>query len=732
MDCIGSRCSVRVSAISHKVKGSYYGATFGKTHRRCQTTPIELRGVHTRPHATRIPDRAIMTQRTYRIDNRASAASSRTPLARTVTVTLIALTLLARPASAKWLGGTTTANGGTVSESRQGNTRIVQITAGTPVATQIAYDTGSSNPPEAHVVLQDHSVILVPTEKRRAEGYKPSYWGKPTSVFGSINWGHGSGEFATAQAATMLYGDKDLGDEALTGAAAMRSQMAYGYVSYHVKNGASSTLGENQFFVTAGSHYMLNGCPNYKPGETSESKNYVCPRVSINPGDFKFSILGLLSGTQINSGHASSYGNYAASTSPHYRDMANYKSLVMTSTLDISNVGTAGTSRAAWVSFANGTKVNFTDITPDMDLAGCKMHIVNTASTTDEKEIIISFAQTYSTGKFTRSYDAMVAEFGACAPTCAAGDGTGDGCSGSCFINAMRDLTGFGDSPESYPMNAGIAAKKMGKGGLSASDARVTGNPNHPSLAAAQETPATATKDLQGLAGAPTLAVSEVRAVKITMRKHGGCEGRPAKPVAADPSGELGISWPGAPVDCPSFYLASLCDPTNPSLCMWNTEFLGAYKGIPAEDLSFCKAGDMNCFLIDIHLALELDDGTRTVLGSPENDSVRGWQKGTFFMYDPEVSDDPNKPFPPGYNANLKPGTSVIDVPPQRGADGKEAEDDTFMFGLTLLVFAAICAGIVLLIAVLVCCVVLSKRRARIKVSAEISTKPAGKDVEKA
>ena len=216
------------------------------------------------------------------------------------------------------------------------------------------------------------------------------------------------------------------------------------------------------------------------------------------------------------------------------------------------------------------------------------------------------------------------------------------------------------------------------------------------------------------------------------MRKHGGCEGRPAKPVAADPSGELGISWPGAPVDCPSFYLASLCDPTDPSLCMWNNEVLGAFKGIPAEDMSFCKAGDMNCFLIDIHLALELDDGTRTVLGSPENDSVRGWQKGTFFMYDPEVSDDPNKPFPPGYNANLKPGTSVIDVPPQRGADGKEAEDDTFMFGLTLLVFAAICAGIVLLIAVLVCCVVLTKRRARIKVSAEISTKPAGKDVENA
>ena len=33
----------------------------------------------------------------------------------------------------------------------------------------------------------------------------------------------------------------------------------------------------------------------------------------------------------------------------------------------------------------SGTKVNFTDITPDMDLAGCKMHIVNTASTTGER-----------------------------------------------------------------------------------------------------------------------------------------------------------------------------------------------------------------------------------------------------------------------------------------------------------------------------------------------------------
>ena len=127
-------------------------------------------------------------------------------------------------------------------------------------------------------------------------------------------------------------------------------------------------------------------------------------------------------------------------------------------------------------------------------------------------------------------------------------------------------------------------------------------------------------------------------------------------------------------------------------LCMWNNEYMGAFKGIPAEDMSFCKAGDMNCFLIDIHLALELDDGTRTVWFARERFRAR-MAKGTFFMYRPEVSDDPNKPFPPGYDANLKPGTSVIDGPPQRGADEKEAEDDTFMFGLTLLDLRAICAA---------------------------------------
>ena len=101
-----------------------------------------------------------MTPRTCRIDDRASAGSSRTSY-RTVAVTLIALTILARPASAKWLGAVAE-NG----DSKQGNTRVTQISNGAPTATHIAYNHGGAADPESYIVLQDHSVILVPTDKR--------------------------------------------------------------------------------------------------------------------------------------------------------------------------------------------------------------------------------------------------------------------------------------------------------------------------------------------------------------------------------------------------------------------------------------------------------------------------------------------------------------------------------------------------------------------------------------
>jgi len=60
----------------------------------------------------------------------------------------------------------------------------------------------------------------------------------------------------------------------------------------------------------------------------------------------------------------------------------------------------------------------------------------------------------------------------------------------------------------------------------------------------------------------------------------------------------------------------------------------------PAKWLIDCEAGDLKCYLIDVHFDLTYLNGTRTVLGNPENDAGAtnyGWAKGSFFMYDPEI-----------------------------------------------------------------------------------------------
>jgi len=103
------------------------------------------------------------------------------------------------------------------------------------------------------------------------------------------------------------------------------------------------------------------------------------------------------------------------------------------------------------------------------------------------------------------------------------------------------------------------------------------------------------------------------------------------------------------------------------------------------------------------------------------------------------VEVEPKTSDPDGTAARLDAATITVDgvtaTHETNASSEKEKKDDTF----PVLVIALICAGIVLLIAVLVCCVVLTKRRARFKVSADTATKPAdtskkpaGKDVEKA
>jgi hypothetical protein len=547
---------------------------------------------------------------------------------------MVVFSLLSRSALAaesKWIpdSGLDPSSNACANDYKFGTTRIVQCASGVPTTTQIAYNTygresSVTTAPKSWVSFQDHSVSLVPINASEST----SGWFAPQTGFSSTNWGGNVGDLM-AQGHMTWYGDKD--GDGQQGTNAVRSGMSYGYISYTPKQVENLTLGENQFLVSAGGNtmYYLNGCPNYAPGNTSANMNYTCPRVPVKPGSYKFSIMGMLFGSMVNSAHNASYPNYTVSSSAHYRDLAQYKSLVLTTTLDVTNVGNAS-AKSAWVEFRNGTTVNFTDLTNTTDIAGTSLHFVSPGS--GEDEIIMKFSDYYSTGNYTRDTAAIQTEFGAI--PCDMSGGM-DAC--------VRDNTGFGNSPDSFPMGGNVAVKKMGKGGMDALPNIDCGNgAGYPtasyssacdvtSYAGATESPASTAEELAVAAGAPKLEVTEVRPVRVYMRPHGGCSGRPASPAANDPTGTLGTTWVNAPKDCPAWYLAS--DQTGSN---WNSQD----SNIPANTMIDCEAGDLKCYLVDIHFDLVYSDGTRTVLGNPENDAGDanyGWAKGSFFMYDPEI-----------------------------------------------------------------------------------------------
>ena len=608
---------------------------------------------------TRAPTRSSFTMpsRSSRDRERAPAVSPRVPVA------MVVFSLLSRSALAaesKWIpdSGLDPSSNACANDYKFGTTRIVQCASGVPTTTQVAYNTygresSVTTAPKSWVSFQDHSVSLVPITASEST----SGWFAPQTGFSSTNWGGNVGDLM-AQGHMTWYGDKD--GDGQQGTNAVRSGMSYGYISYTPKQVENLTLGENQFLVSAGGNtaYYLNGCPNYAPGNTSANMNYTCPRVPVKPGSYKFSIMGMLFGSMVNSAHTASYPDYAVSSSTHYRDLAQYKSLVLTTTLDVTNVGNAS-AKSAWVEFRNGTMVNFTDLTNTTDIAGTKLHFVSPGS--GEDEIVLKFSDYYSTGNYTRDTAAIETEFGAI--PCDMSVGGLDGC--------IRDNTGFGDAPDSFPMGANPSVKKMGKGGMDAMPNIDCGNgKGYPtaeydsacditSYAGATQSPASSAEELATAAGAPKLEVSEVRPVKVYMREHSGCSGRPASPAAADPSGTLRTTWVDAPADCPAWYLAS--DHTGSN---WIAD--GGHASIPANWMIDCEPGDLKCYVIDIHLDLVYLNGTRTVLGNPENDAGDtnyGWAKGSFFMYDPEigtgdsvsgfgpevisVSDEPAAPTPP-------------------------------------------------------------------------------------
>ena len=128
-------------------------------------------------------------------------------------------------------------------------------------------------------------------------------------------------------------------DEGCTESCAAKSSLSLGFASYFMQ--AEEKLGNNQFFVGSpgGVNYYLPGCLNYSPGETSEGTDFVCPRLDVKYGTYKFTILGLMSGSMINSLNSTSppaadQGVLDPSGNVK-REIAQYKTLLYMTTLDL-------------------------------------------------------------------------------------------------------------------------------------------------------------------------------------------------------------------------------------------------------------------------------------------------------------------------------------------------------------------------------------------------------------
>ena len=121
--------------------------------------------------------------------------------------------------------------------------------------------------------------------------------------------------------------------------------------------------------------YFLPGCPNYEVGATAFDPRD-CPRRQFKKGEFKFSLLGLASGTDINSlNTAYPAAGTAPSTNPNMvnveKDFADYKTMIYRMTLDAGAMANSDGSLGAYVrhSTTNQT-IPFANLAADKDLAG--------------------------------------------------------------------------------------------------------------------------------------------------------------------------------------------------------------------------------------------------------------------------------------------------------------------------------------------------------------------------
>ncbi|GMH75736.1 hypothetical protein TL16_g06856 [Triparma laevis f. inornata] len=468
---------------------------------------------------------------------------------------------------------------------------------GGPTTTQIANnrDAEGLKPITEFLAMTDHSVQLVD----HSDNEHP--WVSQSSGFGTTNWG--SQDDFKAQAYTSNIGTQShvFGDHPVS-----KSSLNLGFTSYFMQ--AEESLGDNQFFVGSpgGVNYYLPGCPNYDVGETSEESDFVCPRVDVNAGTYKFTILGLMSGSMINSLNtanppATDQGTLDGSNNVE-RDIAQYKTMLYRSTLDLGAMGGDLANYTTLIIGGEEDGKTFDQVSSSADLAGSVLQVTGSKF----GAINVTFSNRCSTGIYTRSREDVLNTFDGCQDV---GNNGMDDCT--------RDLTGWNAAPDSFP--DGEAAG--GNDGVQKSGTKDMSR-----------------EELGKLDGAPELKVTEVKSMKITMRKSTGCSNRPDTPAGVDGTGTGGLSWPGHPADCPPWYLSTSGGHEGSDID-WAVNYGDHLKTVKRDSMTVCESG--SCYLIDFHIELGgTDEGSRTVFGNPANDQTYGWEKGTFFMYDPEVFGD--------------------------------------------------------------------------------------------
>lgn len=182
------------------------------------------------------------------------------------------------------------------------------------------------------------------------------------------------------------------------------------------------------------------------------------------------------------------------------------------------------------------------------------------------------------------------------------------------FAACSRDVTGYGTPPDSMP------------------EPTYNGMNNFAKAGAANQTQ----DEIRRLHAAPVLDVTQVVDAVITIRAA-GCSGRPTTPAASGAT--TGVAWPGAPTDCPSWYLEARYSGD----CMqWDDAlqqdvFEPAPCWVQKQMDSYTECASGSCYFVDLHVPLGgTTAGSRTTFGSPAN-SANGFDAGAFFIYDPRV-----------------------------------------------------------------------------------------------